>query len=96
MAPYYELLCTQLGWKLDKSAETRMREENTKAIAEIEAAIADAEKNAAGETEIRDAQLKKAHYLSKIGDKVLSSHRFLVFSFSHLQIQRSTRIILVC
>lgn len=45
-----------------------MEAENTKDLAELDAKLADAEKNE-GESEIRDALLAKAEYLTKIGDK---------------------------
>ncbi|CAL8087200.1 unnamed protein product [Calicophoron daubneyi] len=68
MAPYYEIVCKELGIPLDTKLLNTMKEENEKQIKELNAKVKDAEENL-GDTEIRAAMTAKAHYLSKIGDK---------------------------
>lgn len=68
MAPWYEEICKELGWTVDKSLLDRMKEANRKKVEELDAAIEDAEKNL-GEMEVREANLKKSEFLCKIGDK---------------------------
>ncbi len=46
-----------------------MKAENESELKKLDEAVEDAEKNL-GETEVRDFMLKKAEYLSRIGDKV--------------------------
>ncbi|ELU15978.1 hypothetical protein CAPTEDRAFT_152596 [Capitella teleta] len=76
MAPFYEEVCRDLGWKLDQSLLTKMKEANEVKIKELDSAIEDAENNL-GETEVRDTMLRKAEYYSMIGAKeqVLSQYR---------------------
>ena len=74
MAPFYEDVCKDLGWTLDQKLLQRMKAENEAELKRIDEAIEDAEKNL-GETEVRDGMLKKAEYLSRIGDKVSSKRR---------------------
>lgn len=69
MAPFYEEVCRDLGWKLDQSLLTKMKEANEVKIKELDSAIEDAENNL-GETEVRDTMLRKAEYYSMIGAKV--------------------------
>jgi len=69
MAPFYEEVCTSLGLKVDNELLTTMKAANEAKLKEIDASIADAEKNQ-GEMEVRDFQLKKAEYYSSIGAKV--------------------------
>ncbi|KAH7946636.1 26S proteasome non-ATPase regulatory subunit 6 [Rhipicephalus sanguineus] len=68
MAPFYEETCADLGWTIDQDLAARMRVANVKELARLDAAIEDAEKNLS-ETEVREAYLRKAEYLSRIGDK---------------------------
>merc|ERR1712083_767762 len=68
MAPFYEHICADLGWKVDTDLLTRMKAANETKLAEIQAQVDDAEKNL-GETEVRDAMHKKAEYLCRIGAK---------------------------
>lgn len=68
MAPFYEETCFQLGWPIDQDLAGKMRDANTTELARLDAAIEDAEKNLS-ETEVREAHLVKAEYLSRIGDK---------------------------
>jgi len=69
MAPYYELVCADLGWPIDQAVLEKMKDANLAKLKELDTAVEDAEQNL-GETEVRDFMLKKAEYLSKIGDKV--------------------------
>ncbi len=69
MAPFYEETCKELGWTVDKKLLERMQATNQEELKKLDESIEDAEKNL-GETEVRDGMLKKAEYLSRIGDKV--------------------------
>ena len=69
MAPFYEEICKEMGWKLDSALLKKMKASNESELKKLDDAIADAEKNL-GESEIRENMLKKAEYLCKIGDKV--------------------------
>jgi 26S proteasome regulatory subunit N7 len=68
MAPFYEIVCEDLGWPVDQNLLAAMKETNQKKIEELDAVIEDAEKNL-GEMEVREANLKKSEYLCRIGDK---------------------------
>lgn len=68
MAPWYEVLCRQMGWQLDVDFYKPLRRANQTEIQKLKDAINDAELNL-GETEIREAYLKKAEYYCRIGDK---------------------------
>jgi len=68
MAKFYEECSHDLGWKMDKSMLERMKKENETQLKTLNEAIEEAE-TSMGETEIREANLKKAEYLSRIGDK---------------------------
>uniref|UniRef100_A0A336LFE0 26S proteasome non-ATPase regulatory subunit 6 n=1 Tax=Culicoides sonorensis TaxID=179676 RepID=A0A336LFE0_CULSO len=68
MAPWYEELCQEFNWPVNQEILLKMKRENEKQLTELDAAIEDAEKNL-GEMEVRETNLKKAEYLSKIGDK---------------------------
>ncbi|KAL5282600.1 PSMD6 family protein [Megaselia abdita] len=68
MAPWYEIVCSELNWPVDQSLLNKMKEENRKKLEELDATITDAEQNL-GEMEVREANLKKSEYLCRIGDK---------------------------
>lgn len=68
LAPYYEHLCTELGWTPDQAKLTEMQGANLKQLEELDAKIKDAEENL-GETEVRDALHAKANFLGKVGDR---------------------------
>jgi len=68
MAKFYEECSHDLGWKMDKGLLERMKKENETELKKLNDAIDEAE-TSMGETEIREANLKKAEYLSRIGDK---------------------------
>ncbi|KAH8279010.1 hypothetical protein KR018_012274 [Drosophila ironensis] len=75
MAPWYEHICTELGWTVDKELLARMKENNRVELEQLDAAIEDAEKNL-GEMEVREANLKKSEYLCRIGDKAAAETAF--------------------
>jgi len=75
MAPYYENLCTELGWEIDSTELARMQAANEAQIKKFADQLEDAETNA-GETEIREALLARAEYHSKIGDKAATLETF--------------------
>lgn len=75
MAPFYEETCNELGWQIDNKLLTNMKAANTTQIEKLDSAIEDAEKNLS-ETEVREAHLAKAEYLSRIGDKEAALTQF--------------------
>jgi len=68
MAPLYEILIKDLKWTVDTPLLNRMKEENQKTLKTMDEAIEDARENL-GESELREALLKKSEYLATIGDK---------------------------
>lgn len=68
MAVWYEEVCRDLAWTVDQTLLESMRAANAQRLAELDAAIADAEMNL-GEGEVREANLKKSEHLCRIGDK---------------------------
>ncbi|XP_055851781.1 26S proteasome non-ATPase regulatory subunit 6 [Episyrphus balteatus] len=75
MAPFYELVCSELNWPVDKDLLARMKENNKTELEKLDAAIEDAEKSL-GEMEVREANLKKSEFLCRIGDKVAAESAF--------------------
>lgn len=75
MAPWYEHICLELNWTVDKELLARMREQNRLELTKLDEAIEDAEKNL-GEMEVREANLKKSEYLCRIGDKTAAETAF--------------------
>lgn len=75
MTPFYLECCKDLNWPIDQNLMLKMRSENESKLKQLEIRIEDAEKNL-GDTEIREANLAKAEYLSLIGDKELSLSQF--------------------
>lgn len=75
MAPWYEIVCSELNWAVDQGLLSNMKEENRKKLEELDATIADAEQNL-GEMEVREANLKKSEYLCRIGDKAAAETAF--------------------
>ncbi|RUS89116.1 hypothetical protein EGW08_003124 [Elysia chlorotica] len=75
MAPFYEEVAQELGWKKDEALLSSMKAANTEKLKQLDEAIEDAEKNL-GETEIRDSMLTKAEYLCRIGDKASALTEF--------------------
>lgn len=68
MGTYYEYVCQEAKVPIDKGLRKELLEQNDKRIAEIESEIEDAEKNL-GESEVRQAWLRKSEYLCQIGNK---------------------------
>ena len=83
MAPYYELVCRELNWPVEQTKLEEMRAANKEELDRLDRALEEAEKNE-GETEMRDLQLKRAHYFTRIGDKVLFSLEPLLIVFLSL------------
>lgn len=75
MAPWYELICKDVGWKVDANLLKSLKDKNTEQLKLLDDAIEDAEKNL-GEMEVREAYLRKAEYFSRIGDKDLAVSTF--------------------
>ncbi|TPP56204.1 26S proteasome non-ATPase regulatory subunit 6 [Fasciola gigantica] len=75
MAPYYEIICKELGWTVDGKLLQAMKTENEARIQQLDEKVKDAEENL-GETEVRAAMTAKAHYLSKIGNKEAALTQF--------------------
>lgn len=68
MAPFYEVVCRELGWPVDNILLANMKKANQQKLGELDASIEDAEQNL-GEGEVREANLKKSEFLCRIGDK---------------------------
>jgi len=68
MAPWYEIVCRDAGWKVDTAFLKQMQEKNIASLKKLDETIEDAEKNL-GEMEVREAYLRKAEFYSRIGDK---------------------------
>ena len=68
MGKFYKQVCKDLKWPENKALTKELEEENKNHLKKLEEAIKDAETNL-GESELRDALLAKAEYLTKIGDK---------------------------
>jgi len=68
MGKFYKQVCKDLKWPENKSLSKELEEENKSRLKKLDEDIKDAETNL-GESEIREALLAKAEYLTKIGDK---------------------------
>jgi len=75
MTPYYKSLCTEFNWEVDTVQLTRMEAANEGQLKKFTDQLEDSETNA-GETEIREAHLARAEYLSKIGEKASTIETF--------------------
>ena len=78
MAPYYEEVCKELNWKPDAALLKKMKDVNAEELKKLDATLEDAEQNL-GETEVRDAFLRKAEHLCRIGEKVGLLHCIVPF-----------------
>lgn len=58
-----------MSWTADSALLTKMKSNNEEKLKQLDAAIEDAETNL-GEMEVREANLRKAEFLCRIGDKV--------------------------
>jgi len=67
-APLYEYVCKELKWSVDAKLLASFKEKNKEKLTSLDAAISDAKDNL-GESEVREALLKKAEFLAQIGDK---------------------------
>lgn len=67
MAPWYEDIAKELGWIKDMRLLTNMRTENEMELQSLEDGLIEAEASL-NECEVREAYIRKAEYLSKIGD----------------------------
>jgi len=68
MAPLYVAVCKDLKWQVDGNLLAKMEEANKTTLTTLDAAITDATENL-GESETREALLKKSEFLALIGDK---------------------------
>ena len=68
MGKFYKQVCKDLKWKENKTFTKELEEINKAHLKKLEEEIKDAEENL-GESELREALLAKAEYLTKIGDK---------------------------
>jgi len=75
MAPYYELICQDLNLNIDNNLLEKMKLANVAKLKELDDNIKNAEDNH-GDTEVREAMITKAHYLSKIGDRPKALEQF--------------------
>jgi len=66
--PLYDMVCKELKWTVDTELVTTMKKSNKENVTKFDATISDAEENF-GESELRDALLKKAEFLAQIGEK---------------------------
>jgi len=64
----YEQCCRDLKWTMDNKLLNTFKTKNKESLAKLDAGINDAEENL-GESEVREALLKKAEFLAQIGDK---------------------------
>ena len=69
MAPFYHAVCSELKITEDTKLLQELTEKNREELSKLDHKIEDAQENL-GETELKDALLERAEYLSKIGDKV--------------------------
>ncbi|KAG5893873.1 hypothetical protein JTB14_005330 [Gonioctena quinquepunctata] len=68
MAPYYEIVCKDLDWAVNKELLEEMKQRNVDAVEKFDEAIEDVLK-IASVIEVKESYLNKADYLCKIGDK---------------------------
>jgi 26S proteasome regulatory subunit N7 len=68
MGPYYQLVCSEMGIPIDKGLLEILKSKNKIQIEKVNAEIKDAEESL-GESEVRQAWLRKSEYLCQIGDK---------------------------
>ena len=64
----YEQCCRDLKWTPDTKLLNTFKSKNKESLAALDVGINDAEENL-GESEVREALLKKAEFLAQIGDK---------------------------
>ena len=69
MAPFYHATCVEMKITEDAKLFEKLTEKNRAELSRLDHNIEDAQENL-GETELKDALLERAEYLSRIGDKV--------------------------
>lgn len=69
MLPYYQHLCDELKWPKETGLIEQMKGVNDDKLSQLDATIKDAVENL-GESEVREANLAKANFFTRIGDKV--------------------------
>lgn len=80
MAPFYHATCAELRRPEDDTLLKELAEKNRVELSRLDHNIEDAQENL-GETELKDALLERAEYLSKIGDKVGQLRYSLLLNF---------------
>jgi len=68
MAPFYKLVCEQLGWPVDAAKLSAMEAANAAKLTELTDTVKNNEENE-GESEVRLAHLARANFLMRIGEK---------------------------
>uniref|UniRef100_A0A0N5AFI4 26S proteasome non-ATPase regulatory subunit 6 n=1 Tax=Syphacia muris TaxID=451379 RepID=A0A0N5AFI4_9BILA len=68
MGPYYKQVCEELGIAINEPLLNELKAKNEKKLKEMDDEIKDAEQNL-GESEVRQAYLRRSEYLCQIGDK---------------------------
>jgi 26S proteasome regulatory subunit N7 len=77
MGPFYELVCAESDQNIDEALLKDLKQKNSKKIEAMDAEILDAEQNL-GESEVRQALLKKSEYFCQIGDKAEALKAFRI------------------
>jgi len=68
MSNFYMYLCSDLGWSDDTKLVKELKNKNEVELKKLKDKVEDAKTNA-GETEVREAKLEIANYLSLVGEK---------------------------
>merc|ERR1719409_854116 len=76
MAPFYKLVCEQLGWPVDAAKLAAMEKVNAAELESLGEKIKNAEENE-GESEIREAYLARADFLMRTGEKEKALEAYL-------------------
>lgn len=75
MAPFYQIVCEDLKWSVDSGLLQSMKKANQEELQKLEDAVKDAKENL-GESEVREAMLKRANHYARIGDKDNAMEQF--------------------
>ena len=95
MTPFYKELCKDLNYVVDESLVSSLESENKTKLEELDKKISDAEANF-GESDIRDANLAKAEYLCRIGDKEACLALFRKIQETSLALGQKLDIVFYC
>lgn len=68
MSNFYMYLCSDLGWPEDAKLVKELKKKNEEELKKLKDKVEDAKANA-GESEVREAKLEIANYLSLVGEK---------------------------